>query len=460
MKLVSTNPSKGYQPIGEIDISTEEEIADKVAKAKAASIEWKKLSVEKRAEYFRNLIKVYKRRGKEVAELQSTEMGKPIAESLGDVEGDLSYIEAKITAALQYLQPQVVDLTPTQKNVVYFEPYGVAAVIVPWNFPSGNFFIACSTLLLSGNTVVFKHSEECPLTGKLLEDIMIEAGFPEGVFSEVYGDGKVGEFLTDRDVDFIHFTGSSKVGEYLYKKAASKFIPVLLEMGGSSPGIIFEGADLLTSCEHASGERFLNGGQVCNALKRMIVQENIFDEVVDLMKKNVDAMVVGDPLDSKNTMGPLVAKRQLDVLVEQVEDAKQKGAKVITGGTIEKTLDGAYYQPTILTNVTLDMRVMTEEVFGPVLPIVSFKSEEEAVKIANDTQFGLSAYVYGPDLDTLRQIGSQLQAGQISINGASFFSEHSPFGGYKKSGMGRNDGIFGFYEVTQKKVIAEPIENK
>lgn len=451
MKLISTNPAQGYQPIGEIDISTEEEISDKVAKAKVASIEWKKFSVEKRTEYFRNLIKVYKRRGKEVAELQSTEMGKPISESLGDVEGDLSYIEAKITSALKYLQPQVVDLTSTQKNVVHFKPYGVAAVIVPWNFPSGNFFIACTILLLSENTVVFKHSEECPLTGKLLEDIMIEAGFPDGVFSEVYGDGKVGDFLTDQDVDFIHFTGSSKVGQYLYKKAAEKFIPAILEMGGSSPGVIFHNANLSKSCQHVCDERFLDCGQVCCALKRLIVHESIFDEVVAMMKKIVSSLKVGNPLEEDTDIGPLVAKRQLDLVTEQVEDAKEKGATVEVGGSVCDGLNGAYYQPTLLTNVTMKMRVMTEEVFGPVLPIISFSSEEEAIKIANDTQYGLSAFLYGNNIDQLKRVALQIDAGQISINGASYFSSNSPFGGYKKSGLGRNDGQFGFYEVTQKK---------
>ncbi len=460
MKLISTNPSQGYQPIGEIDISTEEEIVGKVAKAKAASIEWKKFSVEKRAEYFRNLITVYKRRGKEVAELQSTEMGKPISESLGDVEGDLSYIEDKITSALKYLQPQVVDLTPTQKNVVYFEPYGVAAVISPWNFPSGNFFISCTQLLLAGNTIVFKHSEECPLTGKLLADIMDEAGFPDGVFSEVYGDGKVGDFLTSQDVDIIHFTGSTKVGQYLYKKAADKFIPAILEMGGSSPGVIFDNANLIESCQLACDERFLDCGQVCCALKRLIVHESIFNEVVAMMKKIVSSLKVGNPLEEDTDIGPLVAKRQLDLVAEQVEDAKEKGATVEVGGSVVDGLDGAYYQPTVLTNVTMKMRVMTEEVFGPVLPIISFSSEEEAIKIANDTQYGLSAFLYGKDVDQLKRVALQIDAGQISINGASFFSPNSPFGGYKKSGLGRNDGLFGLYEVTQKKVIAEPIENK
>ncbi|OGK38652.1 hypothetical protein A3I56_00345 [Candidatus Roizmanbacteria bacterium RIFCSPLOWO2_02_FULL_43_10] len=285
---------------------------------------------------------------------------------------------------------------------------------------------------------------------------MEEAGFPKGVFCAVHGDGKVGDLLTDQDIDGIHFTGSSKVGHYLYEKAAKKFIPVVLEMGGSSPGVVFADADLDASCPNICHERFNNCGQICCALKRLIVHESIYDSVVSRMKMNIETMKVGDPMDKDTTVGPLVAKRQLDLLVEQVEDAKQKGATIVTGGSRVEGLDGAYYQPTLVTNTTPDMRIITEEVFGPVLPVVPFSAEEEAVALANETIYGLSAFVYGKDVDKMRSIAARIDAGQVSINGASYFSESSPFGGYKMSGMGRNDGRLGFDSATQKKVIAEP----
>lgn len=391
-----------------------------------------------------------------MATLITNEMGKPITQSLSDVADDVYNIQSKIKLAKKHLAPVILDQTPTQKNVLYYEPYGVVAVIVPWNFPSSNFFIATLQALLAGNTVVFKHSEENPLVGKLIEEIMQEAEFPEGVFSVVHGDGKVGDLLTDQDINAIHFTGSSAVGQYLYQKAAKKFIPAILEMGGSSPGIVFADADITTTSEHACGERFHNCGQICCALKRLIVHEDIFDKVVSQMKKNVEAMKVGDPLDKTTEVGPLVSKKQLDALIIQVEDAKAKGATIITGGDIVKGMKGAFYQPTIITNVTPDMKVVTEEVFGPVLPIISFKTDEEAVELANKTIYGLSAYVYGKDVEKMRKIALKIDAGQISINGASYFSENSPFGGYKMSGLGRGDGALGFYEITQKKVVAEP----
>lgn len=455
--LTSTNPGRGYRVLGSVRISSESDIKQAVGQARKAAPLWKETPLEKRIEYVQKLSDVFKKRSREVAELQSNEVGKPITQSLDDVSGDIKNIANKIDLARDCLSPLLLDQTDGRKTMLYYEPYGVAAVITPWNFPSSNFFIATLQLLLAGNTIVFKHSEECPLTGKLLADIMQEAGFPDGVFTELYGAGAVGDLLTDQDIDLIHFTGSSKVGRYLYEKAAKKFIPVLLEMGGSSPGIVLPDADIEHLCSHMCEERFLMCGQVCCALKRLLVHESLFDDVVSLLKTQVEALVVGDPLDGKTDIGPLVAKRQLDLLIEQVQDAQGKGATVVTGGTAPSGLEGAYYLPTIMTNVSMDMRVMKEEVFGPILPIISFKTDDEAVQIANSTEYGLSAFVYGRAGDHARHIASRIDAGQVSINGASYFSKHAPFGGYKKSGMGRNDGALGFYEVTQEKVIAEPV---
>jgi len=456
-KLISTNPSRNYEKVGSVTISSLAEIKQKVVAARKAAPRWKSLPLIKRLAYFSKLRVVYRRHSQEMAELVSREMGKSIGESAADVTGDLENISNKIELAQQYLAPVILDKTKTMKNVLYFEPHGVVAAIVPWNFPSSNFFITCLPILMSGNTVVFKHSEECPLVGKLFEKILREAGFPEGVFAVVHGDGKVGDMLTDQAIDAIHFTGSSKIGEFLYQKAAKKFIPVVLEMGGSSPGIIFADADLDTACKQTFVERFGNCGQVCNALKRLFVHKSIFAEVVERMKIMAENMRVGDALDYSTQCGPLVAKRQQKLLQEQVQDAVDKGAKVVAGGSVPKGLQGAYYLPTILTKVTPKMRVMSEEVFGPVLPITPFTTEAEAIMLANNTIYGLSAYVYGGNITQLKVVAAQIEAGQISINGQSFFSKHAPFGGYKKSGLGRNDGYFGFDAATQKKVVAEPI---
>ena len=285
---------------------------------------------------------------------------------------------------------------------------------------------------------------------------MEQAGFPEGVFACLYGDGAVGEILTDQDINLILFTGSSRAGEKIYKKAADKFIPVVLEMGGSSPGIVFDDVDIDEACLSIFSERFNNNGQICSALKRLIIHEAVYEKVVEKLTNIIKKQIVGDSLDEKTTIGSLSAKRQLDALEVQVEDARKKGATIVIGGARPEGLNGAYYLPTLITNTTPDMKVVTEEVFGPVLPVLTFKTEEEALKIAHDTHYGLSAFVYSKDINRANRVAHALEAGQVSINGCSFFSTNAPFGGYKKSGIGRTKGDIGFLQVTQQKVISRP----
>jgi len=456
--LISTNPAKGYEEVGRVLISTEEEVIDAVKKAHEALPAWRALSIKNRREYFKKFLDLYKDRVKELAELQTREMGKPITESLSECNGRAATLELNVENSIKALEPQILDVYDTHQTELHFEPRGVVATIAPWNYPTSQFLIAIGQPLLAGNTIVFKHSEECPLTSQLLARLMKEAGFPEGVFTCLYGDGAVGEMLLNQNIDLIMFTGSSRVGEMIYKKAAEKFIPVVLEMGGSSPAIVFDDVDLDEICLSVFNERFKNNGQICCALKRLIVHESIQDQVVEILTKNINNQVIGDPLDEKTTIGSLSAKRQLETLEVQVEDARSNGATIVTGGKRAEGLDGAYYMPTLITNTTPDMKVVTEEVFGPVLPIITFKTEEEAIQIANDTPYGLSAFVYSKDLERASRVAHALEAGQVSINGCSYFSTNAPFGGYKKSGIGRTKGDIGFIQVTQQKVISRPIK--
>jgi succinate-semialdehyde dehydrogenase/glutarate-semialdehyde dehydrogenase len=456
MKMQSTNPGRNYELIEEIDQTTTEEVADAVAKAHEAFPAWRDLAFEGRKPFFEKFLEVFTPRIDEIAELQSKEMGKPLSVSKGEVESVVGWLTHQLSIAGDALAPIETDSYDDYTLTVHREPYGVVASIAPWNYPTFQFVLAVFQQLIAGNVVVFKHSEECVLTSKLLSDVMTEAGFPGGVFTTVYGDGIVGQALTSGDVDFIHFTGSTKVGQELYKVAAEKFIPTVLEMGGSSPGIIFEDANLEETCLSVFGERNDNTGQVCSALKRLFVHSSKYDEVTKRLAEIASGQVVGDAMDEKTTMGPLVAKRQLEALERQVADAVAKGAIVVCGGKRVAGLEGAYYEPTILTNVTNDMAVIQEEVFGPVLPVMAFETEEEAIQMANDTEYGLSAFVYTEDLQKADRVIALLQAGQVSINGKLFFSDNSPFGGYKKSGIGRGDGKLGYHFITQLKTVARP----
>lgn len=452
MKLKSINPHN-YSAVGEVNISTEQEIKEAVKKANEAKDYWKELGVAKRAALLRKVVKQFVKRKGELAKLASKEMGMPISQSRADTDDAIRYFYWYLDNAEKILEPEVTFEDKDSKHIVYHEPIGVAAVIVPWNFPPSNFVWGAGEALIAGNTVVFKDSEEVPLFGKLIEEIFTSCHLPDGVFQEVYGDGKVGALLVHQDIDLICFTGSSAVGTKLYKIAADKFIRVLLEMGGSAPGIVFEDADLDKVLESIYINRFMNTGQACDALKRLIVAESRFDEVVKKLKSYLKIKKIGNPMDPETEIGPLVAKRQLELLESQVKDAIDKGAKAVTGGKRPKNLGGAYYEPTILINVKPNMRVWYEEVFGPLLPVVKFKTEEEAIRLANDTKYGLGAYVLTEDKKRAARVSSQIQSGMVSVNNIGYIKPCNPFGGYKQSGIGREHGKFGFQDVTQVKLV-------
>jgi succinate-semialdehyde dehydrogenase/glutarate-semialdehyde dehydrogenase len=455
MKITSTNPSRNYEVIGEAEASSVQEVKDAVAKARTAQPAWSALPQEGRNKAVESLVEVLKQHGDELAELMSKEMGKPITQARAQVDEMASHFHELITMADKALAPELVFENDSERHHQMREPFGVVVCIAPWNFPLLNIPWQAGQALLAGNTVVFKHSEEVILFSELVARLVRESDLPDGVFNVVLGDGLVGETLVQQPVDVVLFTGSTRTGQKITEFVAKTSTKVLTEMGGSAPGIVFEDADVPRIVETLYAVRFENTGQFCDGLKRLIVHENKLDEVLAELKKVNTKTKVGDASDKATDLGPLVAKRQVDALKEQVQDALDKGAHVVFGGKEPMGLQGAYYEPTILTNVTFDMRVWQEEVFGPVLPIVTFKSEAEAIHLANDTIYGLGAYVYTEDKDCYFRVAKQLQSGLVSHNNALYFSTFTPFGGYKASGNSRTNGIEGFHEVTQIKIVSE-----
>lgn len=381
-------------------------------------------------------------------------MGMPITQSRIMVERACNYMDWSIQNASKYLSPHISYETDEEINEIYREPYGVAACISPWNFPASNFVWACFQTLIAGNTVVFKNSEEVQLFAQKIESIFDRAQLPSGVFNVIYGDGQVAQHLVKADVDLIGFTGSSHVGQILYKQAAEKFIPAVLEMGGSDPAVVFADADLEKTIPALYAGRYSNCGQVCCALKRLIVHEDLHDTAVEQLKVALSDKKIGDSLDESTDIGPLAAKRQLETLKPQVKDALDKGAQLICGGKEPTGLTGAYYEPTIITGVTENMKLWQEEVFGPVLAVRSFKTYEEAIQLANNTPYGLGSGVYTEDKALALQAAKDIKAGMVKINQTTYGRPENPFGGYKLSGLGRENGAFGFDDVTQVKVIA------
>lgn len=455
MKLQSINPSN-YEVLGEVEVSTEAEIKAAVEKARKAQEEWQEMGVRGRIKFLEKLYQVFEGTQDEYTKLAAAEMGMPINQCELDWNDSLRYFKWYLENAEKILSPDLVFENNDSIHTVYREPLGVVAVIVPWNYPASNAIWQIIPNLIVGNTMVFKTSEEVSLCGKKLDEYAVKAGLPDGVFNQVFGDGKVGDALVHQNIDLISFTGSTKTGRYLYKVAAEKMIRAVLEMGGSAPGIVFEDADIQSVIQTVDFNRFGNTGQICDGLKRLIVHESRFEEVVKALKEMVESKKIGDALDPKTDIGPLAAKRQLELLESQVDDAINKGAKVIVGGKRPTGLVGAYYEPTLLTNITKDMRVWTEEVFGPVLPIIAFKTEDEAVRLANDTQYGLGGYLFSNDEKRIERVASKTKTGMISVNGVSYLEPTDPFGGYKMSGIGREHGHFGLEDLTQVKVVARP----
>ncbi len=453
-KLISTNPAKNYEVVGSVNISSEKEIRKKVEAAQKVKTAWKELGVKKRIELLWCLYHQFEKRKKDISIIITKEIGKPFKESLEDIDWDLSYFKWFLKNGEQILKDEITFKSNDSVHKVVYEPTGVAAVIVPWNYPFSMFAWGTIPNLIAGNTVVLKHSEECPLTGKLIEVIMNKGNLPEGVFSEVYGNGSVGEQLVHQNIDLIWFTGSTLTGKKLYEIAGKKFIKAILEMGGSNPAIVFNDVNVNQVADKLYYKRYMNCGQACDALKRLIVHESICDELVAKLKEKVGSTIVGHPENKKTQMGPLVAKRQLDLLESQVKDALEKGAIIVTGGKRPKNLKGAYYLPTILTGIKKNMNVWKEEVFGPVLSIVTFETEKEAIELANDTDYGLGSYIFTKDVKRALRMAAKIDSGTVDINNGNHWLPCNPFGGYKNSGMGREHGKFGFHELCQIKVIA------
>jgi len=450
-KLKSVNPATG-EVIGEVPVSTLAEVEAAITMARKAQPVWQALGVEGRIAALRKLHDDFKTHGEELAALVAREMGSPITANLKVMETRLAMMRWNLDRAAEILAPETTFEDAKSLHQIHYEPYGVFGVIAPWNVPFSNFVRTALQPLIAGNTVVFKFSEEIPLFAMALSGAFTRT-MPQGVFAQVYGAGDVGEALMKGGIDHIHFTGSTVVGQKLYKIAAEKFIPITLELGGSDAGIAFEDADIDRMVPAIFRGRFNNCGQVCSALKRLFVHESRYDELVTKLTAFIKMQKVGDPLSRETVIGPLVSEKQRALLVAQVDDAKAKGAKILLGGDTKTEGKGAFFEPTVITGLKPGMRAATEELFGPVLPVTAFKTEGEAVRLANDSVYGLSAYVYTEDRARFRRVALLLQAGTVMHNGVDATQPANPFGGYKYSGLGRSGGKAGLQSCCQIKVM-------
>lgn len=449
------SPTSGEE-LGEFPISTPDEVNQAVARARQAAPRWAARTLQERFEPLGRLREIIERRGDEYARRISEDTGKAVLDALmTEVLVVGLFIDHYRQRAPKILKEKKVwpgMLFPGKKAHIEYFPMGTVGVIAPWNFPFQLSMVPLISALIGGNTVVLKPSEVTPLTGELMRELFQEANFPEGVVEIVQGDGSTGKALVEAEIDMVFFTGSVATGRKVMAAAAKKPIPVELELGGKDAMIVCADANLKRAARGALWGGLVNGGQMCTSVERLFVLESVHDEFVALLKEELEAISVGEGDD--DDMGAITFPPQLQIIEAHLKSAKKAGAEVLAGG---KRLErpGNFFAPTLLTGVTPDMEIYREETFGPVIPVIKVNSEAEAVRLANDHQYGLTGSIWTSDLNKGRRIASQLRCGQVSVNDLvqSVGNPKLPFGGVKSSGFGRYHGDEGLLSFMQPKAV-------
>ena len=439
----------------EISLGSKEDVNDAVLSAKEAFKTWAFSSKKERLEPLEKLYELYKKRWSDIAEAITTEMGAPKDFSTKLQAGTGA---AHIKTFIKYLKEFDFEkpLGEHAKNQrLIYEPKGVCALITPWNWPMNQTCLKVMPALASGCTMILKPSEVAPLSAMILTELIDEAGFPPGVFNLVNGDGATtGDALTSHpDINMISFTGSTRAGALISQNAAKDFKRVSLELGGKGANIIFKDADP-EAIERGALRCFRNSGQSCNAPTRMLVEKSMYDEAVERVKKFANTMKVGDPKKEGEHIGPVVSEVQYKKIQSLIQKGIDEGAKLVAGGVGKPDgIDKGYFvKPTAFADVNNQMEIARTEIFGPVLSIIPFENEEEAISIANDTDYGLTNYIQTKDKEKANRVARRLRSGMVDVNGAGIAVD-APFGGFKHSGIGREAGKEGLLEFLEVKSV-------
>jgi acyl-CoA reductase-like NAD-dependent aldehyde dehydrogenase len=458
-KVVSTNPATG-EVLREFDCASATEVQAALARARAAQPAWRAIGVRKRLDIIATFQQLFNQRKQHVARVITSEAGKPVAEAL------LTEILVVLDAARFLLQETYAFLreqplphgnlaTKAKAGRLVREPYGVIGIISPWNYPFSIPATETLAALATGNAVVLKPSELTPLCALELASLLHDAGVPEGVFQVVIGEGTSGAALIESGIDKLIFTGSVSTGRRIAQAAAARLLPVVLELGGKDPMIVLDDADVDVASSGAVWGAFVNAGQACLSVERCYVHRSIYETFVSACAEKTKRLRVGNGAEPNTDIGPLIRERQLHAVEQHVEDARSHGAQVVTGGERLASLGPNYYAPTILADVTNAMSIMREETFGPVLPIMPFDSDAEAIRLANDSEFGLAASVWTRNRPRGEKIARQINAGTVMVNDAisCFGISEAPHGGVRASGIGRTHGRSGLEEMVWIKYL-------
>ncbi len=448
-QITTINPATG-EKLADYTTMDKEQIGNLVTKARRSFPEWKK-DYEQRRSYIYNLVEYLKKNKTRLANIATSEMGKVLKESISEVEKCAWALEFYADHGDSFLSDEVLN-TDARKSFLTFEPLGVIGSIMPWNFPYWQALRFAAPCLMAGNVIIMKPARHTTQSGIEIENAFADAGIPDGVFQTIVGSIESATHLIDSPVNAITFTGSTDAGAKVGERAAYNLKKCVLELGGSDPFIVLDDAIIENAAEGAVKGRFINCGQSCVASKRFFVSKNIANDFIEYFIKNASKLKVGDPTSMETDVGPLASMEGLNTISEIVEDAKAKGAKVLLGGS-KIDGDGCFYEPTILTNIKSDMRIATEETFGPVAPITIVENESEAIKLANDTEFGLGASIWTRDLTKADKMSRRIESGIVSVNNVVLSDPRIPFGGIKHSGFGRELSRYGILEFVNIKSV-------
>ena len=425
--------------------------------ADTAFKDWRKRTAGERSAILRRWYDLQMQHLEDLAILLTTEQGKPLVESRGEIRYGAGFIEWFAEEAKRAYGDVIPGHAADKRIVAIKQPIGVVAAITPWNFPNAMITRKVAPALAAGCTVVIKPAEDTPLSALALAKLAEQAGFPPGVFNVITTSDPAavgGELTTHPLVRKLSFTGSTPVGKLLMKQCADTVKKVSLELGGNAPFIIFDDADLAAAVEGAIASKYRNAGQTCVCANRIFVQEGIYEAFAQKFAEAASQQKVGSGMDEKVSIGPLINTTALKKVQRLVADAKSKGAKVLTGGQEHPSdVKGHFYQPTVLSGVNMSMDMSKEEIFGPVAPLFSFKTEAEVIQMANDTPFGLAAYFYGRDYALIWRVAEALEYGMVGINTGMISTPVAPFGGVKESGIGREGSKYGLEEYLEIKYL-------
>ncbi|MGK9234876.1 NADP-dependent succinate-semialdehyde dehydrogenase [Inquilinus limosus] len=448
-----TNPADGAR-LGTVPRAGAAETRRAVAAADKAWPAWRAKTAQERATILRRWFELMMANQEDLAKLMTAEQGKPLAESRGEITYAASFVEWFAEEGKRIYGDTIPAPAGDRRIVVIKQPVGVCAAITPWNFPAAMITRKAGAALAAGCTMVVKPASETPYSALALAELGERAGLPAGVFSVVTGSASEigGEMTSSPIVRKVTFTGSTEIGKLLIQQSASTVKKVSMELGGNAPFIVFDDADLDAAVQGAIASKYRNTGQTCVCANRILVQDGVYDAFAAKLAEAVGKLKVADGMAEGAQQGPLINMKAVEKVEEHIADAVQKGARIAFGGR-RHALGGTFFEPTILTDVTPEMKVAREETFGPLAPLFRFKTEEEAIRMANDTEFGLASYFYSRDIGRIWRVGEALEYGIVGINEGIISTAVAPFGGVKESGLGREGSHYGIEDYLEVKYM-------